>query len=540
MGAALEQRLPCAPLFAAATAAFWEGQAARSTLAQALGHHFWTVADVLSDGGQARRALAALAAFASPCNVLGSGLERACAGVTVLGCLSRLVTPGDTPAAVEALRVAATSKHEALSVGAALASAILDAGPGSLVSLRQRLLNLALRPGDGRGSMQLARRAAAELAARFPGDRDVHAELLRLAMRPVPTPFVQACVAGPGIALVSLEVAAALFRAPWLDASARTALATRLWHRDADPPQLYVDQGCSPLHVAAARGRADFITLMCSRESTAAVTAAVTALSKDGCTPLFVAAAHAQTACIQALVAVPGVDAAAVDVTRRTPLHALCASPDASAAAVFALLESPAAFAAINDRDADGWSPLHHAACHRAVDAVRALLATRAVDVNARTLRSPLPWVGNSTPLHLALMPAPSLDYGAPSSDAVVLALLDAPGVDATIRDAAHATPLHYAVRYGASRRVMEAMLRSRRVDPNDAGLAGATALHMAVAARSLEALAALLGPFGARVDVNARDSEGRTALAISRGPRGGVPPWAVGVAQLTVKGARA
>lgn len=529
-------RLACRQLFDDVAAAFWE-QRPRVVTVQLLGHQFWVAADAVSGGAQARRALAALSVFASPCNFLKSGLEPAVASAQIIGGLTRLAIPSDLADALAALRLASASSAKPLAAEAVFAMAMLDqpalAEKGSSGGLRQRLLELALRTSAA-DAAAVVPRAALELANRYVGDRVVEATLLRLATGTTPSPFVMACVTGPGVRLISLEVAVALFKAPWLDAQSRVQLATRLWSwsRMWSRGRNYSHKdGYTPLHVAAAYGRADFITLLANQERVTAKL--VNARLTSGETPLHLAVSHGHLACVNALLAIPEVDAAALDNEKRTPLLLAAGRGDsynyaASAAILSALLEVPVAAEAVDSRDADGWTPLHHAAFNGKAEIVELLLRSRrVVDVNARTLRQRLPRQANSTPLHLALPWSEYAVASTTSKERLLRALLAAPGVDPNIRDAEGLTPLLCAAQTQRTERAcVEVFLGARNLDANAKSPAGQTALHVAVSRGNREVFDALLGARGkaARVNVNARDSSGRTPLVLARAE--GRPLW--------------
>jgi ankyrin repeat protein len=86
-----------------------------------------------------------------------------------------------------------------------------------------------------------------------------------------------------------------------------------------------------------------------------------------------------------------------------------------------------------NERDSDGRTPLHFAACHGHEEACSALLFARA-DVNVADK-------SNQTALHFA---------AAFRHEALVRSLIMLPSCDPTARDASLQTPLHVAIRSGA------------------------------------------------------------------------------------------
>lgn len=182
------------------------------------------------------------------------------------------------------LEAAAASSVEGLAAEATFASTLLDPLPGSAstaVDLRQRLLALA-RPSSRSPDSKTVQRAVQELVLRFPGDSVVHAALKADAARGSLTPFVAACISGHGAPLVSPEIACTLFQ--WLDADDGVRLAVHMWDPLRDLNEA-LEERLSPLHIAAARSRADFVAVYVGQEDVD-VASGVNALSKTGWSPL--------------------------------------------------------------------------------------------------------------------------------------------------------------------------------------------------------------------------------------------------------------
>lgn len=190
--------------------------------------------------------------------------DRACAAAQVLGSISRFTSPELLCEAHKVLQDAAASPIEALSAEAVFARVVLDPLPvdgagadPSAGDMRLRLLALAQRAG---GDSKVVDRAAAELVRRYTSDRDVEAALKRAAAGAVMTPFIAACVEGPGLPLVSLEVACTLFQ--WLPPDKATSLAHRLWDAHSDGARLVAGR-FTPLHIAAMTGHHEFVSVYC-------------------------------------------------------------------------------------------------------------------------------------------------------------------------------------------------------------------------------------------------------------------------------------
>jgi len=224
--------LACRPLFEAAAACFWEHPSLRA--AQLLGFKFWSAADAVTGGAQAQRAIAAVAI--TPGRAVD--VELACTAAFVLGAISQFTSADHLAEAHRVLQAASASEVRPLAEEAVFARLLLDPLPGtrdsdaSLVDLRERLLRLARSPGSSASSVT---RAVGELTNRYAGDADVTAALkadVRILSSGGRAPFVAACVEGPGLPLISLEIACDLFQC--LEAGACTRLAMRMWDADGD------------------------------------------------------------------------------------------------------------------------------------------------------------------------------------------------------------------------------------------------------------------------------------------------------------------
>lgn len=345
-------------LFDEAVSVFWGMKNTTSiSTVHMLGHNFWCAADAMLSGALIDRAFATIRAALPPnCpdTSMDGSVALACAAVAIVGSVSHLSSREALTEAHDAIALASASSVEVLASEATFARVVLAPLPGSKAAtegLRERLLKLA-RSSTMHGSATLtANRAVAELARRYGGDSVVHAVLKTDAMRGFMTPFVNACVEGPGISLISFEIACTLFQ--WLDPVDCTRLAVRLWDALADSSDV-LSAGFTPLHVAAARSRCDFIAVYCGQEDVD-VAAAINAESAGGCTPLNVCGTKTEenrgavVDCALALVAA-GARWGRPCISSRSALHA--ASAMGSADIVGSLLAAPGATPdVINARD---------------------------------------------------------------------------------------------------------------------------------------------------------------------------------------------
>lgn len=142
----------------------------------------------------------------------------------------------------------------------------------------------------------------------------------------------------------------------------------------------------------------------------------------------------------------------------------------------------------------DGDTPLHRAAWRAHMEIIQ-ILRTNGADPNATD-------AGGETPLHHAAR------WGCLDAARLLLEWRADPNTSRATRAWAmslHLTPLHLAAQNGSHRIVSE-----WRADPNQASHAGTTPLHLA-AQNGFHRVVELLLDHGA--DVNAQDSDGRTAL---------------------------
>ena len=187
-----------------------------------------------------------------------------------------------------------------------------------------------------------------------------------------------------------------------------------------------------------------------------------------------------------------GADPNERDLDGWSPLH-LAAKHVIDPAVVEALLEAGANIGARGGRhDA---APLHMAAAHATDPAVAMTLLDAGADPNARTKLG-------MTPLHMAAARA--------TDPAIAMALLDA-GADIEARADVNATPLHVAMARATDPTVAIALVEAG-ADPNARADAGLTPLHWGVAMSTSDpAVAMALVEAGA--DPNARADGGLTPL---------------------------
>lgn len=297
----------CAPKLAfraaieKAVAAFWSLQPAPSvSTVQMLRHTFWSLADATTGGAQTRRALDAiraclsLAAPAEPaCSTDADTISRACAAAAIVGSVAHTLTPELLAEAHSVITLASQSPVEALAAEAIFAGTVLDPLLGATPeSLRERLLKLS-RPTLRGPVTATVNRAASELALRFAGDSVVRTTLKLDAERGFLTPFVEACIKGPGLALISSEIALVLFK--WLETNDCTRLAMRMWDPLGDPNEA-VAAGLSPEYIAAARARSDFIAVF-ANQNDADIAAAVNGESLSGTSSTLLNVTGSRTFC---------------------------------------------------------------------------------------------------------------------------------------------------------------------------------------------------------------------------------------------------
>lgn len=186
---------------------------------------------------------------------------------------------------------------------------------------------------------------------------------------------------------------------------------------------------------------------------------------------------------LQVLLAVPQIDACALDRYRRTPLHD--AAHCGCANAVRALIKR--SDINVNAADVDRWTPLHFA-CHASADAVKALLAARNLNVNAVE-------VGGWTALHMAAR------YGYSRVAKLHVPTIDVNAGRARAENIDERTPLHLAVKFN-HHAMVKVLVAVRIIHVNAADNVGRTPLHPAAKIGSCSAAKALLAM--PSVDVNA------------------------------------
>jgi ankyrin repeat protein len=252
------------------------------------------------------------------------------------------------------------------------------------------------------------------------------------------------------------------------------------------------DSGRTPLHVAAALGSTEAVTLLLAAGADAS---ARTRGPKDSThihsrTALHLAAAAGSAPVAQLLVAHGAdVNAQALDFVDRdwggTPLHEA-----AAAGAVDVMDVLIRARADIDAASLDG-SPLAHAVRKRAVAAVKLLIARGA------KLQS-----GSSdVPLYIAV------DSGA---EEITKLLLDA-GANTNVDGSFGRRPLHQAARLGHL--AIARMLLAAKADPNVKAIGEATPLHLAASEGRLEMVKLLLE---AGASPTSKDSTGKTPLDLA------------------------
>jgi len=171
---------------------------------------------------------------------------------------------------------------------------------------------------------------------------------------------------------------------------------------EEDPTVLEHTTGCdrlSPLHVAAANGRIEVLSMLLDRSFN------VDVLNRHKQTPLMLAVMHGKTGCVEKLIHAGASILMFDSIRRRTCLHyaAYYGNIDCLKVILSAAHSTPVAdswgFARfVNIRDGNGATPLHLAARHRWPECLHALLDNGAL-VCASTGGYGYP---GSTPLHMA------------------------------------------------------------------------------------------------------------------------------------------
>src|SRR5262245_11867644 len=123
--------------------------------------------------------------------------------------------------------------------------------------------------------------------------------------------------------------------------------------------------------------------------------------------------------------------------------------------------------------------PIHDAAAAGDLERLRALLATNAAAVNARSPDDPFEY---DTPLHVA----------ARAGQAKAAELLIAKGADLKAKDREGYTPLHVVAGYEGKAEIAEVLL-ANGADPNEKSRGGITPLHAAAMTGSVAIATVLL-----------------------------------------------
>ena len=107
-----------------------------------------------------------------------------------------------------------------------------------------------------------------------------------------------------------------------------------------------------------------------------------------------------------------------------------------------------------------------------------------------------------------------ALHHAISKADSILDHLLSAPDVNVNARDNKSRTPLYLAISEGSDLQVISKLLSVERLDPNIADLDGRTPLHRACQNMKIDIVKLLASD--SRVDLDAQDKEGSTALALA------------------------
>lgn len=195
--------------------------------------------------------------------------------------------------------------------------------------------------------------------------------------------------------------------------------------------------------------------------------------------------------------------AAAVAPAAKT-LHAAVLADDAGAARE--LLTSSGSGARLDERDADGMTPLSAALKLNAADVLEVMLAPKMLRKKVLSMRDELGY----QPLHWAARSLPSSGRG----DRALVNLISLPGVDINARNDDGNTPLHYFAERCASPTVEQllALLVQRGADIHARNKLSETPLHKAVLNRTC-GFPLVQGLLRAGADVNAATQQLETPL---------------------------
>jgi len=243
-----------------------------------------------------------------------------------------------------------------------------------------------------------------------------------------------------------------------------------------------LEDGQTPLHLAARQGHSGYVQYLLERKAQANV--------KDvsSSTPLHEAVRNGRIECTALLLAA-GADPNVTDSSGNTPLHLVM--PAASRSEIFGRLL--AAGADPNAKDSYGETPLHIAARLGMSDDIPRALLKAGADINERNKKG-------VTPLSLAIE----------RSQTAQAALFVALGADIHAEDIEGNTALTKAFRAG--REMVQAILTEGNVQTRDSQ--GRTPLHVAVVSRAEPAVLAYI--ISLKADVNARDKNGDSPLHVA------------------------
>ncbi|KAL5271843.1 hypothetical protein ACHWQZ_G000147 [Mnemiopsis leidyi] len=245
------------------------------------------------------------------------------------------------------------------------------------------------------------------------------------------------------------------------------------------------NNGETPLHLAARLGYIDCVQYLVSKGGY------VQSKDNNGETPLHLAVISGNIDCVQYLVSKGG-DVQSKDNNGETPLHLAVISGNIDCVQYLVSKGGD-----VQSKDNNGETPLHWAARSGNIDCVQ-YLVSEGGDVQSKNNNG-------ETPLHLAAV----LGY----IDCVQHLVSE--GGDVQSKDNNGYTPLHLAASYGHIDCVKYLMSMGGDVQSKDND--GETPLHLAARLGYIDCVQYLVSnpfaPKGERVDINATDKMGRTAL---------------------------